>query len=331
MTYQMVEDYNLKILKSENYNYIFDKHTGSFMRWGKTKADDPPYSKFGPEIVDIEISEVCTHGCSFCYKSNVKAGKNMSLDTYKQVLDKLPKTVTQIAFGIGDIDGNPDLFPILEETRKASIIPNITIHGRGLTDQYAKQFVNVLGGIAVSWYNKDVALEAIFKLKKAGMNIVNIHYMLSEETYQGALDLLELYKTDSILQKVTAIVFLSLKQKGRGIGFTPLSEDKFKNLLEYVNIVPMGFDSCTAGKFMRNVSNPEKYEQYIEPCESTRFSLYINVDAKVYPCSFAEQGEGIDIIGAKSFIDNVWNAPQTVRFRNKCIKCSPNCPLEFKI
>jgi MoaA/NifB/PqqE/SkfB family radical SAM enzyme len=95
------------------------------MRWGKTKEDDPNYSEFGPEIVDIEISEVCTHGCTFCYKSNIKVGRNMSLDTYKEVLKKLPKTVTQIAFGIGDIDGNPDLFPILA-AHKSRHRPNIT-------------------------------------------------------------------------------------------------------------------------------------------------------------------------------------------------------------
>ncbi len=331
MAYRILENDDVKHLESEKYNYIFDKYTGSFMRWGKTKEDDPNYSEFGPEIVDIEISEVCTHGCTFCYKSNIKVGRNMSLDTYKEVLKKLPKTITQIAFGIGDIDGNPDLFPILTATRHAGIIPNITIHGRGLTDMHAKDFANVLGGIAVSWYDQDEALQAIDKLKNAGMHTVNIHYMLSEETYQGALDLLELYKTNSTLQRVTAIVFLSLKQKGRGTAFHPLNEDKFKHLLEYVDTVPMGFDSCTAGKFMRTVHNPGKYEMFIESCESTRFSLYINVDAKVYPCSFAEQGEGIDIIAAKSFVDDVWNNPETVSFRHKCIKCSPNCPLEFNI
>lgn len=55
-----------KIVKSENYNSIFNAKTGMFMRWGKTVNDDPDYCEIGPEILDIEISEVCHQGCKFC-------------------------------------------------------------------------------------------------------------------------------------------------------------------------------------------------------------------------------------------------------------------------
>ncbi len=61
-----------KIVSSENYNYIFDRETGFFARWGRTKDDDPIYSPFGPEILDIEISEICNMGCTFCFPSETK-------------------------------------------------------------------------------------------------------------------------------------------------------------------------------------------------------------------------------------------------------------------
>ena len=99
-------------------------------------------SVFGPEIADIEISTIC-HGippvgmdkpvpCKFCYKSNSGRGENMSLDTFKQIFHKFPRSLTQIAFGIGDIDSNPDLWNIMRYCRDNNyqfIVPNVTVNG----------------------------------------------------------------------------------------------------------------------------------------------------------------------------------------------------------
>ena len=40
-----------KLICSKEYNYRFDKETGFFARWGKTKEEDPLFSPFGPEII----------------------------------------------------------------------------------------------------------------------------------------------------------------------------------------------------------------------------------------------------------------------------------------
>ena len=50
------EDATKKKVQSKGYNYKFDKKTGFFARWGKTKEDDPLSSPFGPEIADIEVN-----------------------------------------------------------------------------------------------------------------------------------------------------------------------------------------------------------------------------------------------------------------------------------
>ena len=67
----IVEKENKKILSSTGYNYIYDKRTGFFMRWGKTLEDDPQFSPYGPELVDMELSiNGCPNNCPFCYKNN---------------------------------------------------------------------------------------------------------------------------------------------------------------------------------------------------------------------------------------------------------------------
>ena len=98
------ESHKTKIFSSEDCNYKFCKKTGLTFSWGKTFEDDPEPSKFGPFILDMEISTICTKGCSFCYKGNTFKGSYMGFENFKKIFDKLPRTLTQIAFGIGSLN-----------------------------------------------------------------------------------------------------------------------------------------------------------------------------------------------------------------------------------
>lgn len=63
---------DLKVLKTPKYNYVFNRKTGFFARWGETLEDNPEYSACGPEILDIEISTICHKGCNFCSPTGTK-------------------------------------------------------------------------------------------------------------------------------------------------------------------------------------------------------------------------------------------------------------------
>jgi hypothetical protein len=102
----LLENKEIKMCRSEKYNYDFNKKTGYFRRWGKTLADDPDYAP-SPEILDMEISTICegigSGPCKWCYKSNTQVGENMSFEKFQTIFHKLPKNLTQIAFGVGSI------------------------------------------------------------------------------------------------------------------------------------------------------------------------------------------------------------------------------------
>lgn len=326
-----------KRLQSPNYNFIFSKADGLFMRWGATVHDDPEMSPYGPEIADIEISTVCSGitgtPCKFCYKSNKAVGENMSLETFKKVFSKLPPTVTQIAFGIGDIDANPDLWAIFSHCRENGVIPNVTINGARMDDDKYGALVSLCGAVAVSRYNpKDICYDAVYRLSELGLKQVNIHQLLCEETYESCFELLEDVKTDSRLKGLNAVVFLALKPEGRGKSFTPLrSAAKYKRLVETAlrKGVGIGFDSCSAPLFLKSMEKSEKYKQYemlAEPCESTLFSVYVNVDALMFPCSFLETSgfEGIDVTKAEDFLKDVWFHPRTVEWREGLLATAKN-------
>lgn len=313
---------------------------GFFARWGKTEEDDPEYSPFGNEILDIEISTICSKECPWCYKSNRRCGDNMSFETFKQMFDKFPKHLTQIAFGIGDIDGNPDLWKIMDYARMNGVIPNITINGYRMTPQLYDKLVGICGAVAVSNYDKDICYNAVKELTDRGLKQVNIHQLLSEETYDQCRQLLVDSKLDERLGKLNASVFLFLKPKGKRNTFHKISKSKFNYLVNLAlgNGLRFGFDSCSAPMFLRAVEDNPNFEQYkimAESCESFGlFSGYINTYAKYFPCSFAEGvgewQEGIDVLNCNDFVKDVWNHPLLDKYRkrslaeidcNGCRKC----------
>lgn len=330
-----------KILRSPEYNYNFDYATGVMQVWGKTKEDEPGVAP-APDILDLECTTICKHGCKFCYKSNTSFGKNMTFETFKSIFDVLPKTLTQIAFGADyDLLSNPDLWKMMEYARTNKVVPNITLGY--CDDATADKLAAYCGACAVSRYeDKDKCYDSIKRLTDRGMSQVNIHYMISEETYEGAIETIQDAATDPRLAKLNAIVLLSLKQKGRGTGFHPLSDEKFKQLVDLAvsKNVGLGMDSCSSLKTIRALG--KEVERYVFPCEATLESSYINVDGNYAPCSFCEGSvedwmQGLSVLECKNsqeFIDKIWNNPKTQAFREKlqataaCNECNcRTCPI----
>jgi MoaA/NifB/PqqE/SkfB family radical SAM enzyme len=341
--YQIKENEHLKIIKAEDYNSIFSKDTGFFMRWGKTKEEDPQMAP-GPEILDIEISTVC-HGigqcmdtrksCPWCYKSNEGTGDNMTLSTFKQVADKLPRTIGQIALGIGDINGNPELFEILQEARDRGIVPNLTVNGMGLTEALAEKLASLCGAISVSRYHiPSVCYDAVKMLTDAGLKQVNIHQLFAKETIPNCYQLLDDIEQDLRLTKLNAVVLLALKPKGNRNKFHSASYYDFKEIFKIAleKKIGIGMDSCSAPMAIQAATelNQPNFLQMIEPCESFGlFSSYINVKGEYFPCSFAEgsQGweQGINILEIKNFDKEVWHHPAIDNLRNLSLSMTETC------
>lgn len=340
----MLRDSSLiKRYASENYNYRFNKKTGLFFKWGKTYDEDPIISPM-PEILDIELStsSTCSAHCPFCYKGNGQSSqtnKNMTLETYKTLLSKFisddKSFITQIAFGICDINTNPDFFPIMEYTKKMGIIPNYTCNGNFITNEIAKKTSKLCGAVAVS-VNSTHSYEAISKFISAGMKQVNIHFMLSEETFDKAFSTLDDIKNNPLLKGLNAIVFLQCKEKGNAKN----NFHSIKNVEKYIQLIRRcegmginyGMDSCSASLYLKVVDGKNK--EMVECCESTLSSFYINVGGYGFPCSFAE-GEknwedGIDVINCKSFVDEVWNNDRIKAFRENNINSSKKCNCNMK-
>jgi len=341
--YLLLENEYAKTLIGFDYNYIFLKkpkfgnNTGFFQRWGHTVEEDPMFSPIGPEILDIEISvNGCPNACPFCYKNNKNIPPtNMSLNTFKMIIDKIPRTLTQVAFGITGVKTNPDFIPMMEYCRSIGILPNFTLSGIDLTDPMADQLSKVAGALAVSAYqtDKNVCYNTVKMFTDRGMDQVNIHLMVSQETLQFAQEVLMDRVNDPRLSKLHAIVFLGVKPKGRAKDhYHSLTKEQYEDLVRFSldKGFNFGFDSCSAPKFEAAIKHmnmdPRIVDRMVEAsesCESSLFSAYINTHGEYWHCSFAEEQDGqefVDVVQAKDFIADVWYSDPVKRFREKSIQ-----------
>lgn len=327
------------------YRKVFEYKSGFMARWGATKDDDPPYSPVGPEILDLEISiNGCPNECEFCYKANTNTpATNMSFETFKQVFSKFNHNLDSIAFGITGVQTNPDFIKMLKYSNEHGVVPNFTLSGIDITREIAEEIVKYIGAVAVSAYesDKNVCYDTVKLFTGLGIEQTNIHLMVSRETLPFVYEVLNDVKTDPRLAELSSVVFLGVKPKGRAAGhFHCLSQEEFGKLIQFGfdNKIQMGFDSCSAPKFVRTVlamdsltqKQKDSMIQGAESCESFGlFSAYVNVHGDYFPCSFAEgEGEwkeGISVLKAESFLEDVWFSDKVNYWRQKSLEsCDEN-------
>ena len=358
ITFYRFEDYVVYIDECKNkyieakdgsFHLLFNKQTGQTFKWGKTCRDNPTHCPYGNEIADFEITKACrgirnVDGnrtvCKWCYKKNLPNGSYMNFETFKTIFDKMneTKTMTQIAFGVdaeASIELNPDIWNIFDYCNDNDVTPNITV--ADISEDTAKELVKRCGAIAVSYYgliDKNRCYDSVkllveeAKKQKKKMSI-NIHCLLSQETYDSVFELINDIQNDNRLKGLNAVVFLSLKQKGRGVDFNKLNDEQFKNIIDtcFEKNISFGMDSCSCPKFLNAIKdreNKSQIETFCESCESTMYSMYVDANGIFYPCSFMEkEGEwqnGIDMTKINDFVKDVWNEERVVKWRNQSIE-----------
>ena len=345
--YRVYENNEFKQFISPKAKYIFNKLTGQMISWGEETKDDP--ERFpAPNIADIEITGCCTglHNngdvCPFCYKSNTpSSGTYMTFEEFKHIIDVYPKSLTQVALGADAcLVCNPDIWKMMEYCRAKGIIPNVTL-ANVLNDEIADNLVKYCGAVAISVYNDfDIAFDSVKKLTDRGMTQVNIHLLLAENYYERAKAVLNARLTDPRLSKLNAIVCLGLKRKGRGSSFERMTDEHFREIVEFAtnNHIGLGFDSCNSKRALEVLGDSVK--SCVIACESTLESSYVNYKGYYHPCSFME-GEGCwkegislkEVTSTEDFLDKVWNHEKTLNFmesllattKNNCYGCR-ECP-----
>ena len=310
-----------------DYHFLADAESGVTFRWGKTLEENPTFAPV-PELADISISNRCSKGCSFCYKDSTPDGKVMSVEEYCHVLDSmnLPEygNVFQVAIGGGEPLEHPDFLKIVDETAKRGIVMNFTTNGQLLSAEMCRAIKGKVGAMAVS----AISISDLKKIRPAigsaeGLK-VNVHFILSRESIEEATEIVKGDHND-LLKGINAIVFLTYKPAGRGTTDMVLKDGEgMKAFIEAVKApkttCKIGFDACFVpmlirGKVVRN--------EMVDVCEGGFFSVYIDENMRVSPCSFSGDRDAYSL-REYGFYDIWLNKFQAYRARVKN-DCKRDC------
>ena len=333
----------MKVRKYNDLGYttFFNPRTGFFARVEDKGKPEPFWSPYGPELMDISITNWCDKECTFCYRNSSKTGKHMSLEDYKKLIDSAKDMgVFQVALGGGNPNQHPDFIEILRYTFEQGIIPNYTTNGRGLSKDILVASKKYCGAVAISAYYPFKEMEkAIDILIEKGIK-TNVHYILDAESINTAIEWLK--GIPKFLQKINALIFLNYKPSGRLIFEDKMLRNSHR-LQEFFNLatskecmIKIGFDSCCVSGIL---SRTKTSTTVVDACDAGRFSLFVSEEMMVYPCSFqAGLTEGV-FLGNQQTLHDIWiNSDNMKTFRNyfkseKCLDCPSQkvcmngCPL----
>lgn len=293
-----------------DYHFIADSQTGLTMRWGKTIKDNPIWAPV-PELADISISNHCSKGCSYCYRKSTRNNEFMRVEQYCQVLDSInhPQygNVFQVAIGGGEPLEHPNFLAIIDATLQRKIVPNFTTNGIFLSSEICNALSGKVGAVALSIDKiSDLQRDKIKMLRKYNIR-TNIHYVLSIQNINEAIDIVRgKYTRD--LEGINAIIFLTYKPAGRAkqeyVLYPSEALQHFIQLVcTYTNKdLKIGFDAC----FVPNLLHADfKNKELVDVCEAGFFSVYIDHNMNVSPCSFSMGNDSYNL-NDYDFYD-IWN------------------------
>ncbi len=275
---------------SKYYNFIGDKTAGITLRWGKTFNDDPLLAPW-PELADISISNHCTKNCGYCYRDSKKNQSFMRVKDYEYILNSLnhPQwgNVFQVALGGGEPLEHPNFLDFIEVSNNFGIVTNFTSNGIHLNHSIINAIKGKIGAIAISVYSVEELKNCNFKMLVENGIKTNIHFLLSRKSANQATQLLKGIH-NNLLSGLNAIIFLTYKTTGRATPSDNLKWDNnLKELLKYIDHnncnIKIGFDACFVPILLHLT---ETNINFVDSCECAYFSVYIDENLNVKPCSF---------------------------------------------
>ncbi len=275
---------------NHDYNFVANPYTGLTARWGKTLDDDPFFAPW-PELADISISNHCTAECDFCYRESSPNHEFMSLKDYGFILSELSHkkwgTIFQVALGGGEPLEHPNFFEIVDATVHSGVVPNFTTNGKNITPGIAKRLMGKVGAVAISVSDfQKFPYKTVKYLADVGVT-TNIHFLLRKRSLQQAIEFLD-GQYDDTLAGINAVIFLTYKAAGRAPRHDCLCwNEELSAFVRAIDAnrstVRVGFDACFVPVLLHSTRVDMRL---IDVCECGFFSIYIDENLNVKPCSF---------------------------------------------
>lgn len=250
-----------------------------------------------PELVDIKITDYCSHGCSFCYQGSTRDGAHADHRDIGNIAYSLGRMdVFEAAIGGGEPTMHPKFAGILRAFASAKVVPNFTTRRLDwMADPAVVSVVNdVVGGFAYSVRSSWEVGQLVSTMASSGIDAskAGVQYVMGSTDMRRFRDILITASAHGL-----RVTLLGFKTTGRGSAYTPEKYDGWLDVVDDVrksSYVRLGTDTALAaesadGLQARGVSR-KLYE-----VEEGRFSMYIDaVGDRLGPSSYCDASEMVD-------------------------------------
>lgn len=331
-------------------NYIYEWYgTPLHKEWGNEFGRRSSAFSPSPETLDVQITNWCAFGCSFCYQSSTPQEAHGNLDVILGSILSFDHAPYQIAYGGGEPTSHPEFVTILEETRKYGSVPNYTTAGQMWAETKNKNIrqkiidatVKYCGGVALTfhrWKGEEYFLRAYKAMKESleGLQL-NIHLVADKSGADNLKCLVEL--SDSHKLGPLNIVLLAYHPVGRG-SFEHVMPRRIWNG-DFIKAIELADEkghhiAFSEGLLPYFVSRPELPIVTVGAESSEgRYSAYIDMHGRMSKSSFeAPEGDNPRTPSLeKCNLQEGWSKGEigsTVDNRSYSYEACFNCPDKFR-
>ena len=299
-----------------------------------------------PYRMDLALTYRCNNNCSHCYNARSRQYPEMSVEKWKQVIDKVwALRIPHIVFTGGEPTLFSGLVELVQHAEETGLITGLNTNGRKLADPgYLKRLIDAgLDHVQVTLESHDPAIHDLMVGVKGAWaeTVAGIRNIIASRLYVMTNTTLLKHNYETI---ETTLQFLSeldvptiglnaliYAGKGRNVG-TGLHEEELPGILDTASQI-------TAANHQRLIwytptqychFNPIQLNLGVKGCTAALYNMCVEPNGDVIPCQSYYQSLG-NLLEVSW--DDIWEHPLALTLRNRddvpegCKSCDffPEC------
>jgi radical SAM protein with 4Fe4S-binding SPASM domain len=280
-----------------NATWTVPRESQNHFEWAfSSSQSEPELVPIAPESVHLQLNNVCNLRCPSCYVTlQNKDYGSLPLDRWITLVNEMADMgVFQLALGGGEPLMSPNFVPIVQQSRRRGLLPNVTTNGHLLTEQLVNQIRGLIGEVRLSFNDGATVNRRLLAEKSALLKAWNVQFgynVIATHRNVGKIDeilqeLLELHPHSITLLRPKPAPF-----NERWYAANALSQHDSMHLGEQLRrLEPLFVDTmltvdCAFSYLFHGLSDEELIRRGVAGCAMGERFVVVAWNGDVYPCS----------------------------------------------
>jgi radical SAM protein with 4Fe4S-binding SPASM domain len=263
---------------------------------------EPELVPIAPESVHLQLNNVCNLRCPSCYVSlQMEDNGSLPVERWITLVDEMADMgVFQLALGGGEPLMSPNFEPIVQQSRRRGLLPNVTTNGYLLTEQLLTRIRGFIGEARLSFndgrsVNRRLLAEKSALLKawdmQFGYNVIVTHSNIGQ-LEEILSELLELHPHSITLIRPKPAPLNELWYAANALSAqdSMLLAERLRRLEPLFAETMLTVD-CAFSYLFHKLPDAELVRRGVAGCAMGERFVVVAWNGDVYPCSHVRGGE----------------------------------------